>query len=41
MDVLSAVQQAERYLTEALVAADILQVGTGHGPVHRFHAIWK
>lgn len=41
MDLLSAVQQAKRYLTDALVAADKLQVGTGHGPVHHFHAIWK
>lgn len=40
-DVVSAVQQAKNYLTHALAAADRLQIGSGHGPVHHFHAIWK
>jgi hydroxymethylpyrimidine/phosphomethylpyrimidine kinase len=31
---------AKRYLTGALLAADSLDVGHGHGPVHHFHALW-
>jgi hydroxymethylpyrimidine/phosphomethylpyrimidine kinase len=37
---LQAAQDAKSWLTEALVAADGLQIGHGHGPVHHFHAIW-
>lgn len=36
-----AVEQAKRYLTAALQAADSLQVGGGYGPVHHFHALWR
>jgi hydroxymethylpyrimidine/phosphomethylpyrimidine kinase len=36
----TAVRQAKQYLTEALRQADRLQVGSGHGPVHHFHAWW-
>ena len=32
-----AVEEAKAYLTGALAAADRLQVGGGHGPVHHFH----
>ena len=34
---------AKNYLTQALLAADTLDVGGGggHGPVHHFHAWWK
>lgn len=35
-----AVQAAKLYLTGALQAADHLQIGQGHGPVHHFHALW-
>jgi hydroxymethylpyrimidine/phosphomethylpyrimidine kinase len=35
-----AVRQAKAYLTDALRAADRLNVGHGHGPVHHFHALW-
>ena len=35
-----AVQEAKHYLTGALKAADQLQIGQGHGPVHHFHAQW-
>ncbi len=35
-----AVAVAKRYLTAALSAADQLAVGSGHGPVHHFHALW-
>ena len=34
------VRGAKAYLTAALNAADRLNVGHGHGPVHHFHAIW-
>jgi len=34
----SAVIDAKTYLTDALLAADQLTVGGGHGPVHHFHA---
>ena len=35
-----AVGDAKRYLTGALRAADQLQVGHGHGPVHHFFDLW-
>lgn len=35
-----AVVQAHGYLQGAIRAADSLQVGAGHGPVHHFHALW-
>jgi len=37
---LQAAQDAKSWLTSALAAADGLQIGHGHGPVHHFHAIW-
>jgi len=37
---LKAAQDAKSWLTAALVAADGLEIGHGHGPVHHFHAIW-
>nr|WP_111298732.1 bifunctional hydroxymethylpyrimidine kinase/phosphomethylpyrimidine kinase [Paracoccus saliphilus] len=40
-DLVAAVQQAHRYLQGAIRAADALRVGSGHGPVHHFHAIWE
>lgn len=36
-----AVARAHLYLQGAIAAADRLRVGSGHGPVHHFHAIWK
>jgi hydroxymethylpyrimidine/phosphomethylpyrimidine kinase len=36
-----AVTAAKRYLTDALRAADRLDVGKGHGPVHHFHHWWE
>ena len=39
-DWLGAVTAAKIYLTAAIAAADQLQVGTGHGPTHHFHAAW-
>ncbi len=35
-----AVSNAHRYLHQAILQADQLKVGSGHGPVHHFHAIW-
>lgn len=39
-DTVSAVRRAKDYLNAALAAAGQLQVGTGRGPVHHFHAMW-
>ncbi|WP_067962931.1 bifunctional hydroxymethylpyrimidine kinase/phosphomethylpyrimidine kinase [Nocardiopsis trehalosi] len=36
----AAVRDAKAYLTEALRHADLLDAGTGKGPVHHFHAWW-
>src|SRR5574337_736208 len=36
----AAVRHAREYLLKAIAAADTLQVGQGHGPVHHFHAWW-
>lgn len=35
-----AVSRAHAWLHQAIVHADELQVGHGHGPVHHFHALW-
>ncbi|WP_349368162.1 bifunctional hydroxymethylpyrimidine kinase/phosphomethylpyrimidine kinase [Salinarimonas sp.] len=35
-----AVREAKAYLSAALAAADTLEIGSGHGPVHHFHAFW-
>lgn len=39
-DVPEAARQAKAYLSEAIRQADRLQVGSGHGPTHHFHAWW-
>ena len=39
-DLLHAVAHAKAYLSEAIAQADALLVGSGHGPVHHFHAVW-
>ncbi|MGF1630313.1 MAG: bifunctional hydroxymethylpyrimidine kinase/phosphomethylpyrimidine kinase [Kiloniellaceae bacterium] len=36
-----AVRGAHAYLQGAIAAADHLAVGSGHGPVHHFHALWS
>ncbi|WP_428033094.1 bifunctional hydroxymethylpyrimidine kinase/phosphomethylpyrimidine kinase [Amphritea sp.] len=36
----AAVQQAKDYIYAAIFAADRLQVGQGHGPLHHFHQYW-
>jgi hydroxymethylpyrimidine/phosphomethylpyrimidine kinase len=35
-----AVAAAKAYVSGAIAAADRLDVGHGHGPVHHFHAVW-
>jgi hydroxymethylpyrimidine/phosphomethylpyrimidine kinase len=35
-----AVRAAKAYATDALVAGQRLKIGSGHGPVHHFHAWW-
>ena len=35
-----AVGDAKRYIAAAIAAADRLEIGRGHGPVHHFHAVW-
>ncbi|MDR7142722.1 bifunctional hydroxymethylpyrimidine kinase/phosphomethylpyrimidine kinase [Rhizobium sp. BE258] len=37
----AAVAIAKRYLADAVAAAGQLGVGSGHGPVHHFHALWN
>ena len=39
-DLLRAVAHAKAYVSEAIARADALVIGSGHGPVHHFHAIW-
>ena len=39
-DMIEAVRRAKAYLTGAIAASDRLTVGSGHGPVHHFHALW-
>lgn len=36
----AAVRRAHGYLQAAIGAADRLDVGSGHGPVHHFHQVW-
>lgn len=36
----TAVRTARHWLLQAIAAADALAVGSGHGPVHHFHALW-
>ena len=40
-DIGQAVQAAKDYLTGAIAASGELDVGSGHGPTHHFHALWK
>lgn len=40
LDLTAAVAAAHGYLQAAIAAADRLQVGHGHGPVHHFHEVW-
>ncbi|KZL21397.1 Hydroxymethylpyrimidine/phosphomethylpyrimidine kinase [Pseudovibrio axinellae] len=35
-----AIGEAKKYISQAIRAADTLDVGEGHGPVHHFHEFW-
>lgn len=37
----TAVAEAHTYLQSAIAAADTLNIGSGHGPVHHFHKVWS
>lgn len=37
----AAVRHAREWLLGAIAHADQLAVGSGHGPVHHFHALWR
>jgi hydroxymethylpyrimidine/phosphomethylpyrimidine kinase len=41
LSLVEAIAMAKKYVTEAIEASDQLSIGTGHGPVHHFHALWK
>lgn len=40
LDLTAAVRAAKDYVTAAISAADLLDIGHGHGPLHHFHALW-
>jgi hydroxymethylpyrimidine/phosphomethylpyrimidine kinase len=40
LPLVEAAQQAKSYVSAAIAAAASLRVGSGHGPVHHFHAVW-
>ena len=40
-DLEAAVAEAKTYVAVAIAAADRLEIGHGHGPVHHFHAVWR
>jgi hydroxymethylpyrimidine/phosphomethylpyrimidine kinase len=40
LDLTAAVRAAKDYVTAGIAAADKLQIGHGHGPLHHFHAHW-
>ena len=40
-DLIAASQEAKAYVTAAIAAADRLNIGHGHGPLHHFHAQWR
>jgi hydroxymethylpyrimidine/phosphomethylpyrimidine kinase len=37
----TAVREAKAWVSAAIAAADELQVGKGHGPIHHFHALYE
>ena len=41
LDLPDAVSAAHTWLHGAIAAADSLAIGSGHGPVHHFHALWS
>jgi len=41
LELRDAVRDAKAYVGAAIRAADTLQIGRGHGPVHHFHEFWS
>jgi hydroxymethylpyrimidine/phosphomethylpyrimidine kinase len=41
LELQDAVSFAHAYLKGAIEAADTINIGSGHGPVHHFHALWS
>ncbi|WP_281648478.1 bifunctional hydroxymethylpyrimidine kinase/phosphomethylpyrimidine kinase [Parendozoicomonas sp. Alg238-R29] len=41
VELTDAVKQAKDYIAQAIAKADNLSIGSGHGPVHHFHAHWE
>lgn len=41
LPMVEAVTRAKSFVTSALRAADVLDVGSGHGPLHHFYALWR
>jgi len=39
-DPITAIREAKEFVVRAIAASGKLEVGTGHGPVHHFHALW-
>ncbi|MEL7173711.1 MAG: bifunctional hydroxymethylpyrimidine kinase/phosphomethylpyrimidine kinase, partial [Pseudomonadota bacterium] len=37
----AAAEAAKLYIAGAISRADMLEVGSGHGPVHHFHKLWS
>jgi hydroxymethylpyrimidine/phosphomethylpyrimidine kinase len=40
LDLIAAARAAKVYVSEAIAASQRLKIGSGHGPVHHFHAWW-
>jgi hydroxymethylpyrimidine/phosphomethylpyrimidine kinase len=41
LDLRAAVAAAKAYISAAIGASETLTIGSGHGPVHHFHAWWN
>jgi hydroxymethylpyrimidine/phosphomethylpyrimidine kinase len=41
LDLKAAAREAKSYVTAAIAGAARLKVGTGHGPLHHFHDLWR
>lgn len=41
LDLVQAFQEAHNYLHQAILTADQLIIGSGHGPVHHFFNLWE
>ncbi|MET1411362.1 bifunctional hydroxymethylpyrimidine kinase/phosphomethylpyrimidine kinase [Roseibium sp. HPY-6] len=40
-DLALAISQAKQYVHGAIAAADEIEIGSGHGPVHHFYKVWS